>query len=50
MKEFQKIKKYEITRLVIYSSKLEDGTLVGLNENPSHGWLFPAGKWKTNAK
>lgn len=27
--------------------ELEDGTLVGFNENPSHGWSFPTAKWKT---
>ena len=26
--------------------ELEDGTLVGLNESPSHGWSFPTAKWK----
>lgn len=29
-----------------YFVELEDGTLVAHNENPSHGWSFPTGKWK----
>lgn len=30
--------------------ELEDGTLVGFNENPSHGWSFPVGKWKSKTQ
>lgn len=26
--------------------ELEDGTLVALNESPTHGWSFPTGKFK----
>lgn len=28
--------------------ELEDGTLIGFNENPSHGHTFPVGNWKRN--
>lgn len=35
----------------IYSFvELEDGTLIGFNENPAHGWSFPVGKWDKNNK
>lgn len=41
------LNKTTFTQQNIYSFvELEDGTLVGFNESPSHGWSFPVGKWK----
>lgn len=45
----EKLNQTTFTQNNIYSfCELEDGTLVGFNESPSHGWSFPTAKWKEN--
>jgi len=46
-KYMELLPKTTFTHKNLYSFvELEDGTLIGWNESPSHGWSFPVGKWR----